>query len=179
MGELTIVLDDATAAELHAEACSAGVSECEWLAGLVRSRFRAGDEAAILIVDDEPVFREVLRCRAEGLGWSADVAENGAEALALLAERRYRLLLTDRHMPVMDGLQLVHALRARERRRGEPPLPVVLVSAEPAPVDAASCRVLAIDECLLKPPAEQALSRIFGRWLGAAAHAGKAAAGGG
>ncbi|MBW7901685.1 MAG: response regulator [Rhodocyclaceae bacterium] len=172
MGELTIVLDEATDAALSRAAQSAGVSRHKWLLDLIRRYSRAEADPAILIVDDDPVFREVLRCHAEHFGWSADTAENGAEALALLAERRYRLLLTDCRMPVMDGLQLVHALRARERRRGEPPLPAIAVSTERVPAGAP------FDECLTKPPAAQVLGRLFSRWLGAGAGGSPAAAGG-
>lgn len=176
MGQVTIVLDDATEAALGDAAHAAGVSCHKWLVDLVRRHAGGDAPPAILIVDDDPVFREVLRCQVEYLGWAAETAENGAEALALLAERRYRLLLTDCRMPVMDGFQLAHAVRARERRNGGPPLPVIAVTAEAIRVDDAIRRELGIDDCLAKPPAAQALARVFARWLGAAdGHASRSA----
>lgn len=168
MGQVTMVFDDETEAALHDAAQLAGLSQHRWLAELIRRHAGSQDTSPILIVEDDPVFREVLRCQVEFLGWSADTAENGAEALSLLAARRYRLLLTDCRMPVMDGIQLVHAIRAGERRRGARPLPVVVITSEDIRAGSPICRELGVDECLSKPPAEQALARVVARWLGAA-----------
>jgi putative two-component system response regulator len=65
-----------------------------------------------LIVDDEPHLRRVLVRVAEGEGLSCREAENGREALARMAELPAQLVLTDVHMPEMDGIELLHHLRA-------------------------------------------------------------------
>jgi CheY-like chemotaxis protein len=121
----------------------------------------------VLVVEDNPVCREVLRSQVEFLGWRADTAENGAEALALLARGRYRLLLTDCRMPVMDGFQLVRAIRAGERRRPGPRLPVVAVTSENLAAYGNACDVLGIDDYLDKSLDEEALARVLEKWLGA------------
>ncbi|MDP9190898.1 MAG: response regulator [Acidobacteriota bacterium] len=70
----------------------------------------------ILIVDDDPAIRTLLRLVAERRGLSADVAADGAEALQLLAEKQYRLAIIDLMMPRVNGYELVTALRTFEQR---------------------------------------------------------------
>lgn len=172
MGQVTIILDDAAEAELRHAAAEAGVSHHKWLVDLVRCHLRrrcaAAERAAVLIAEDDPIFRELLRCQVEVLGWRADAAENGAEAMSLLAEGSYRLLLTDWRMPVMDGGQLVRAIRAGERRRATPRLPVVAVSGEDLLAGNNGRRELGIDGYLPKPLDAQALAEALACWLGAA-----------
>ena len=70
----------------------------------------------ILIVDDDPAIRNLLRLVAERRGLSADMAADGAEALQLLVESRYELAIVDLMMPRLNGYELVTALRTFERR---------------------------------------------------------------
>lgn len=172
MGQVTVVLDDDTEEALHVAARAAGMSHHKWLVDLIRGHVRSSqapvDGAAILIAEDDPIFRELFCCLVETLGWHADTAENGAEALALLAERRYRLLLTDWQMPVMDGFQLVRAIRAGERRRGTSRLPVIAITSEEFRYDDNGFRELGIDDYLPKPLDAQALVEMIARWLGTA-----------
>jgi putative two-component system response regulator len=79
----------------------------------------------VLLVDDEPVQRLLLMRALEPLGVEVGEARNGKEALDLLAERPYHLVLTDLHMPVMDGLELTRAIKAQD-----PLLPVILLTAD-------------------------------------------------
>jgi CheY-like chemotaxis protein len=80
----------------------------------------------ILVAEDENDLRELLRLALEGAGYSVRAAADGAAALELARSDPPRLLVTDLRMPVMDGLDLIHALRADPRLRG---LPVVLFTA--------------------------------------------------
>ena len=70
----------------------------------------------ILIVDDDPAIRNLLRLVAERRGLSVDMAADGTEALELLAERRYDLAVVDLMMPRLNGYDLVTALRAFPQR---------------------------------------------------------------
>lgn len=70
----------------------------------------------ILIVDDDPSIRNLLRLVAERRGYSVDVAADGDEALRLLAERRYDLAIIDLMMPRVNGYELVDGLRRFEQR---------------------------------------------------------------
>jgi len=78
----------------------------------------------LLVADDEPHQREMLRSLLTRAGFEVEIAANGAEALASLERDRFDLLLTDQKMPEMDGLALLEAAR-----RLQPDLPVVLMTA--------------------------------------------------
>lgn len=77
-----------------------------------------------LVVDDEPLLRHVLRRLMEADGFAVREAGGGDEALRRLAEAPVDLLLTDLHMPAMDGIALLEAVR-----RLHPDTAVVLVTA--------------------------------------------------
>jgi DNA-binding response OmpR family regulator len=70
----------------------------------------------ILVVDDDPSIRNLLRLVAERRGLSVDMAADGAEALQLLAERRYALAIVDLMMPRVNGYELVTAIRSFTQR---------------------------------------------------------------
>ena len=70
-------------------------------------------EIRVLVVDDEPIARQNLAHALERDGITADVAADGEEALALLAQTAYPLVLTDLRMPGMDGLSLLREVRQR------------------------------------------------------------------
>jgi two-component system response regulator CpxR len=82
----------------------------------------------VLIVDDEEGARESLREVVEMGGCCAIVATNGAEALALLAERRPCLMILDLIMPVMTGTELLEAMRKEPALAN---LPVVVSTSAP------------------------------------------------
>lgn len=83
-----------------------------------------------LIVDDSSVMRKIVeRClRQAGLDLSqVSEASNGVEALALLNEHEFDLILSDINMPVMDGLELVRNIQSMEKAKG---IPVVMITTE-------------------------------------------------
>ena len=84
--------------------------------------------ANILIVDDEAYARQLLAGILEAEGHHIGTAVNGQEALqALAGETSWDVVVTDLHMPVMDGLALARELAGRP----DGPLPVILVSGDP------------------------------------------------
>jgi len=115
----------------------------------------------ILLADDNAVDRKLsLRVLAQ-LGYEADVASNGAEALQALQRKTYDLLLTDVQMPEMDGTELARRLCERwppaERPR------IVALTAGDAPEDRALCLAAGMDDCLAKPIARARLLEVLGQ----------------
>lgn len=76
----------------------------------------------LLIVDDDPAIRTLLRLVAERRGITADVAADGVEALQRLSEAQYELAIIDLMMPRVNGYDLVANLRGREH------LPAILIA---------------------------------------------------
>lgn len=66
----------------------------------------------VLVVDDEPDVRFILRLILEREGYEVDAAINGAVALECVKEAHPDLVITDLMMPVMDGNELVERLRS-------------------------------------------------------------------
>jgi PAS domain S-box-containing protein len=126
--------------------------------------------APLLVAEDDDVNRQVIARQLELLGYTAHFAADGAQALACLhEEHRYGLLITDLHMPVMDGYTLAQTIRRREAQRHEPRrLPIVALTANAMPGEDARARAAGIDEYLTKPLRLEALRAALARWLPAA-----------
>ena len=83
-----------------------------------------------------------------GFGCVVDVAGNGQEALELLANLPYDLILMDVQMPVLDGLEATRIIRAGEVERH---IPIIAVTAHASAVARAECLAAGMDDCLSKP----------------------------
>ncbi|WP_439549231.1 PAS-domain containing protein [Falsiroseomonas sp.] len=120
----------------------------------------------LLVVDDHPVNREVLARQLELLGCIADMAEDGAQALALWRQARHRVALVDLHMPVMDGLDLARAIRREEQLApGGARTALVAVTANAMRGEDERCYAAGMDAFLAKPLALDALARVLGRFM--------------
>ncbi len=85
---------------------------------------------SILIVDDEPLTRNLLRLMLERAGFDTSEAEDGLKALLMMAEQSPDVLLLDVMMPNMDGLTVCEKLRAQPETAV---LPIILLSARTSP----------------------------------------------
>jgi ammonium transporter, Amt family len=90
-------------------------------------------DSHILVVEDDPNTREMLRRILEREGWQVAEAENGESALGRVAERRPDLILLDLMMPKMDGFEVIGALRSTALWRGIPI--IVLTAMDLSPTD--------------------------------------------
>jgi PAS domain S-box-containing protein len=94
----------------------------------VVDRFRPDrGPANILVIDDEPEARELVRHAVEREGWSVEEAANGPAGLELMRAQPPRVVILDLMMPVMDGFEVLNEIRSDERLRE---LPVVIVTAK-------------------------------------------------
>ena len=114
---------------------------------------RASDAGRlILVAEDNAINQQVISKQLALLGFVADIAECGRIALEKLATRDYALLLTDLHMPVMDGIELATRIRAAEASAGATRrLPIVALTADAAANEVARCLQAGMDDCLTKP----------------------------
>jgi CheY-like chemotaxis protein len=108
--------------------------------------------ARILIADDEAIISLALGMLLEDEGHEVATASDGRAALVMARDTPPDLLITDYMMPVMDGVELIAALRRDEDLRG---LPIILSSAIPEPVVRA--RTNSFDAFVQKPASEAAM----------------------
>jgi CheY-like chemotaxis protein len=115
-----------------------------------------GENARILLVEDNAVNRQVARALLKKAGVRADTAENGLEALEALRSNDYDLVLMDLQMPVMDGLAATLAIRAGRGDVRNPDVPVVAMTAHALQSDREACMHAGMNGYITKPirPAE-------------------------
>jgi CheY-like chemotaxis protein/HPt (histidine-containing phosphotransfer) domain-containing protein len=117
----------------------------------------------ILVAEDNEINQKVIRQQLHLLGYAADVATTGQEALQLWQGGQYALLLTDLHMPEMDGYDLALQIRASERGRDH--MPIIALTANALPGEPERCRAIGMDDYLIKPASLAALAASLARWL--------------
>jgi signal transduction histidine kinase/CheY-like chemotaxis protein len=121
----------------------------------------AARNAAVLVVEDNPVNREVMTGMLEQLGCRPATAASGIEALERLERERYALVLMDLEMPGLDGFATTQRLRAREAERGSSRVPVVAVTAHALEGYRERCAAAGMDDYLTKPLVLAALARAL------------------
>jgi signal transduction histidine kinase/DNA-binding response OmpR family regulator len=125
----------------------------------------------VLLVEDNVVNQEVAREMLESMGCIVHLAEDGEEALSVLANGRYDAVLMDCQMPRLDGLEATRRLRERERFTGAARTPVIALTANAMAGDREDCFAAGMDDYLSKPFTSVQLLLTLRRWLPAGAEA--------
>jgi len=110
----------------------------------------------ILTVDDSPSIRQMVRLTLTRAGHAVVEAGNGAEGLARVREQQFDLVITDLNMPVMNGLDMITALRGLPNARG---VPIVFLTTESDPALKQRAKAAGATAWITKPfTADQLLS---------------------
>jgi CheY-like chemotaxis protein len=117
----------------------------------------------ILLAEDNETNRNVLQEQLHLLGYTADVAEDGAQALQMWQDTHYDLLLTDCHMPHMDGFELTAAIR--QAPDNSPHRPIIAVTANAMQGEVTRCLASGMDDYLSKPLRLHELEHMLAKWL--------------
>ena len=118
----------------------------------------------ILVVDDHPVNRRLMARQLNVLGYAAQTASDGLEALEMLKVGGFGLVITDCQMPVMDGYELAIAIRKTERAHHKR-LPIVACTANVSHEALAQCRAVGMDNAITKPVELVVLKQVLDHWL--------------
>jgi two-component system sensor histidine kinase/response regulator len=121
-----------------------------------------GPTLRVLLAEDNAVNRLLARKLLEKHGHTVSVVENGQEALAAIERERPDLVLMDVQMPVMDGLEAIRALRAKEQNSGLH-LPIIALTAHAMKGDRERCLDAGADDYLTKPIRAAELFTALGR----------------
>ena len=119
--------------------------------------------ALILVAEDDEINQKVILRQLELLGYAAEVATDGVEALAMWRRGNYAMLITDLHMPEMDGYALAAAIRGEESV--EQRLPIMALTANALRGEETRAKAAGIDEYLTKPIRLKELKRAIHQWL--------------
>jgi two-component system sensor histidine kinase/response regulator len=120
------------------------------------------DGARILLVEDNTFNQQIALEMLEEAGCAVCLAQNGLEALDLLAKAAFDVVLMDVQMPVMDGLQATRLIRLDPRLAG---LRVLAMTATATSEDRARCMEAGMDDFISKPIQPALLRRSVARWL--------------
>ncbi|MEN9790523.1 MAG: hypothetical protein RLZZ63_181 [Gemmatimonadota bacterium] len=103
----------------------------------------------ILVAEDDEVNQKVILRQLELVGFAAELAVNGVEALRLWRSGHYALVITDLHMPEMDGYALAEAIRREEDPTNR--IPILALTANALRGEEVRAKAVGIDEYLTKP----------------------------
>ena len=116
----------------------------------------------ILIVEDEPINREIGQAILHDLGLVVEVAEDGVEAVELVREKSYDLILMDMQMPNMDGVEATRLARQLPNGRT---VPIIAMTANAFAEDKARCLNAGMSDFITKPVEPQLLFETLLKWL--------------
>ncbi|WP_295993196.1 response regulator, partial [Rugamonas sp.] len=117
----------------------------------------------VLVAEDNETNQRVILLQLALLGFAADVADNGQVAFELWRRGAYALLLTDLHMPEMDGYALAARIRAEEEGRRH--IPILALTANALKTEAARCRAAGMDDYFSKPLLLADLKTMLEKWI--------------
>lgn len=84
----------------------------------------------ILVAEDNLLLQDLLKLQLDSLGYESTIVSNGKEAINLIKNESFQIVLTDCQMPVMDGFQLLREIRVLEQGSNKG-IPVIAITADP------------------------------------------------
>jgi CheY-like chemotaxis protein len=119
----------------------------------------------VLIVEDNPINQIVALRALTGLGYQAELAPGGEEALAAFARDHFDAILMDCQMPGMDGYQVASEMRRMEAlATAAKPTPIIAMTANVIEGDQQKCVAAGMNDYLSKPMRLAPLARALERW---------------
>ncbi len=119
--------------------------------------------ARVLVVEDQPLNRDVAEAMLKAMSLEVDAAHDGRHALEMLACNSYDVVLMDCRMPVMDGFSATAELRRRESAGRR--IPVIALTADTTSAAREACLTAGMDDYLGKPFNRATLHAVLARWL--------------
>lgn len=118
----------------------------------------------LLLVEDNPINQKVALLQLKELGYQAEIANNGEEALKKTQSTTYDLILMDCQMPVMDGFEATRQIRIKETLTGKH-IPIIAMTANALEGDKEKCIASGMDDYISKPVDIAVLKEKLQRWL--------------
>lgn len=119
---------------------------------------------SILVVDDNETNLLVATKMLERLGHNTVTVTNGEQALQVLADKRFDVVLMDCHMPLMDGFEATRRLRAREQQQGCAHQYIFAMTAGVLPEERRRCQEAGMDAFMAKPLRMKSVAQQLDDW---------------
>ncbi|MDH5611049.1 MAG: ATP-binding protein [Gammaproteobacteria bacterium] len=119
------------------------------------------DNLKILVVEDSLPNLRMIEYQLEVLGYKADLATDGNEALQLFRNNHYGLIITDCNMPIMNGYELTSIIRNEDKSD----IPIVALTADAFPEREEQCLAAGMNARLIKPMSLEVLNAAIDQWL--------------
>ncbi len=140
--------------------------ETEPVAEALREQAMVLAPHAVLVVEDNAYNRRLLEDILISWGQRVTMAEDGLQALQLVEQHHFDLVLLDIRMPGIDGIEVARRIRGREQERFEAPVPIIAITADVEAATHKDCLGAGINAVLAKPVIPEQLARAI------AAHCG-------
>ncbi|MBE0371000.1 ATP-binding protein [Pseudoalteromonas aurantia] len=122
------------------------------------------DNPTILLVEDNPFNQNLMTKQLNKLGYQCDIAENGVLGLKQWQNKAYTLILTDCHMPEMDGYEMTRQIREIESNLDKPHIPIIAVTGAAMKGDRDYCLSKGMSDFISKPITLDKFKNVIGRW---------------
>lgn len=118
-------------------------------------------DAHILIVEDSSAIRRIMKMQLQQMGFSRiHEAQDGSAALALLQAEKMDLIISDWHMPRMNGVELLRRVRGSEETKD---IPFIMMTGDASAAGVQMALRLQVNDLLLKPFSLELLEKKIGR----------------
>ena len=122
-------------------------------------------QPVILLVEDNMINQLVAKTILTKLGYQVHVANNGKEAVDILEQQEFAVVLMDYQMPVMDGLEATRAIRLREQKSARKKAVIIAMTANAMKGDKEDCLEAGMDDYIAKPIDAGSLAATLKKWL--------------
>lgn len=119
----------------------------------------------ILLAEDNPTNQKVILRQLNSLGFAAMIADDGEQALKAMAEHDFAVLLTDCHMPNLDGFDLTRSVREKEQSAPGRRMPIMAITASALTEEVEQCYEAGMDDFLSKPVEIAKLHSALKKWM--------------
>jgi CheY-like chemotaxis protein len=122
------------------------------------------EDIDILVVEDNPLNQKLIVKQLERLGYSCELADDGLQGRVMWEEGTYRLILTDCHMPNIDGYEMTKQIREIEKIKKTKPINIIAVTGAAMSGDAEYCIASGMNDFLSKPIQLSDLRTMLKKW---------------
>jgi two-component system, sensor histidine kinase and response regulator len=126
---------------------------------------RGDRRGRILVAEDNPTNQDVAVAILRKLGYEADVAANGEEAIRALQQAHYDAVMMDCEMPEVDGYEATRRIRERRTGTRNPSIPIIAITADAMAGDRDKCLQAGMSDYLAKPVEPRQLAGLLEKWL--------------